>query len=124
MIDVDVDGDRAKFTKVTYHKARKPHRCQECGKEIGPGMEYEKLTWCDSDGFETSCTCSTCREIRDCFLCSYYYGGLWDELCEFFRWNPDELCIGTLDKLSIPARDVMIPWVDELLESVENCRNW
>lgn len=118
-IDVDVEGDRAKFIKISNHKARKQYTCMECGRTISMGENYEKVKWCGDEGFSTWQTCAECQEIRDCFMCSYYYGGVWEEMYEHFRWEPEQLCIGKLDALSPKARDKMIQWIDELLESIE-----
>lgn len=117
-IDVDVDGAVAKFVSRRTHKAKKEYKCMECERLILIGETYEKIIWCDADGISNLRTCAECKEIRDCFMCSYYYGGVWDEMWGFFESNPEELCVGKLDKLSEKSRAVMIDFVDELLEAL------
>ena len=66
-------------------KARKPHRCGECGCDIKPGETYEYVfgVW---DGYADSIhTCSRCVAIREHAVISFpcfcwTYRGMIDEL--------------------------------------------
>jgi uncharacterized protein with PIN domain len=118
MIDVDVDyGDMAKVSRNEIRTARKEHRCYECNKPIRPGEKYESNTAMYEDhGWSTTKTCHVCLELRKCFLCNWYYGGVLDEIREAFDDIWDELKICILDQLGPEARDWVIEMIDERLE--------
>ena len=65
MTDCYCDYDAPEFYHRAERKARKSHRCAECGKAIQPGETYEKASgkW---DGsfcqFKTCCRCTALRE--------------------------------------------------------------
>ena len=73
------------YDKV-WRRARKSHRCYECGSEIPPGEEYEDLTavWERADGLQRIRTCADCVELRDamdtmdCFC--WCHGSLLDDV--------------------------------------------
>lgn len=79
------DGDRPSCFSRAVRKARKEHRCGECGESIGAGQRYEYVSgiW---DGEPSSHkTCLSCQQIRDHFACDgYVYGELWANLEENF----------------------------------------
>lgn len=56
-------GDLPRLVTVTRPKARKTHKCCECGSEILPGETYEKVVglW---DDFQTYKTCLFCAGVR------------------------------------------------------------
>jgi len=111
-VDVD-DGDMAKFARTELRRARKEHHCQECQGRIAVGELYELNTGLYDDGFSTFKTCAICREIRNCYCCNWYYGGVWEELDMWFA--DEEMTLCSLDKLSPEARAEMIDWIDERL---------
>jgi len=45
--------------------ARKPHRCEECGREIRRGERYERVRGIWDGHPDTFCTCVYCLAIRD-----------------------------------------------------------
>ena len=113
MIDVDVDPEfAAKVSQIEMRTAKKIHECQERGKAINPGDKYEYTRCLWENGWDTLKTFETCCEIRGCFLCGFYYGGLWEEMHEYVRWESDDLGLCVLDKLSPKARAVMIEYLD------------
>ena len=73
------------FSIVETRKARKPHKCCECGMEITPPATYEHVVGKYQEEFSIYETCSLCVEIRDVFTCgnSWYYGQLWEEMEEY-----------------------------------------
>jgi hypothetical protein len=99
-IYADSDGESAEFQDVSIRKARKPHRCCECGYEIKPGERYEHY-WGKYDG-ETAAidTCIICMEIAEAFYCDgrLYGGGLWENMSHVMG----ELTTTCFDKLSSP----------------------
>ena len=65
--DVGVD-ECAEMIEIRINKARKEHKCHECGSIILIGEKYlvEKEVF---DGvFSTHKTCLPCKEVRDAYL--------------------------------------------------------
>ena len=58
------DFDPPEFFALNFRRARKEHRCCECGEVIPIGTQYEYISgkWCGD--FETFKTCPTCARIR------------------------------------------------------------
>lgn len=70
------------FCNETRPRARKRHRCCECGKAIAEGEQYVRLDGFWSGDFRTYKLCMECNGMRD-FLqahldCECYLGGLYD----------------------------------------------
>lgn len=67
----------SEFTSVKYFRARKPHKCCECGETIYPGQEYEHAASKYQGEFATFKTCTPCYSIRDRYCPDgYIYGEL------------------------------------------------
>lgn len=67
------DGPAPDFMTVRTVKARKPHKCCECGDIIMRGQSYEKITGLWDGEIETFKTCLPCSSIRrDYAPCSYF----------------------------------------------------
>jgi predicted RNA-binding Zn-ribbon protein involved in translation (DUF1610 family) len=98
-IYADADG-YSELCDVTIRKARKPHRCSECGRQIKVGEKYEHY-WGKWEG-ETAAidTCIICSEIANAFYCDgrLYGGGLWDSMA----YVMGELTTSCFDKLETP----------------------
>ncbi|MCE5309607.1 MAG: hypothetical protein LLG20_18380 [Acidobacteriales bacterium] len=80
----DYDGGN-KFYHAETVKARKQHKCCECGARIVPCQQYETVTGkSDSDIWRFK-TCLPCVEIRGQFYCggSWDIGNLWDSMQEY-----------------------------------------
>ena len=83
------DGEGPSVVRECIRKARKSHRCDECGGEIAPGSLYEHVTGCWDGRWVTHKTCMICRQIRqDFFPCAFYYGELWSSLREQYGYEP------------------------------------
>lgn len=88
------DYDAPIFSSRTTPRARKQHRCDECGAAIYPGETYECFSamWPDSCGYvETFHTCVRCVELRrfiensiPCFC--WGYGNVLDDAREAVMW--------------------------------------
>ena len=77
------DYDPAEFYSSTWPKARKPHKCCECRREIAPGEKYERTVGKWDGQMDTYLTCSECVEIRQQFCCDgWLYGDLWEQMQE------------------------------------------
>lgn len=83
-------------------KARKVHKCNECGRVIEKGEIYERYAGiCDGDFF-TAKTCEGCRIIRDDLFCDgWFFGGIWEEIYANIE-DIENTCFGDL-VLKIPA---------------------
>ena len=77
------DYESAYVCNVTTPKARKPHKCTECGQIIEPGIKYEYVTGIWDGDSHTYKTCPDCLSLRRQFFPrGYYYEGLWENF-----WN-------------------------------------
>lgn len=82
-VEIDTDCECLEMFKQNEVKARKTHRCGECGDIISPGDVYERSSGkCDGD-FDTYKTCLTCVEIRSAIFCgTYIFGAIWDDIMD------------------------------------------
>ena len=95
------DGD-VEFCDVTEHKARKEHKCGECGRIITPGERYQKAFGkCEGEIWNQK-TCAECAEIRAAFTChgGETYGILWEDMRDYAFPEINEVCF---DKLKTVA---------------------
>lgn len=95
----DADGT-CDFADVSVRKARKFHRCSECGRRIEIGQRYEHY-WGKYDGEVSAIdTCLLCAEIAEAFYCDarMFGGGLWESM----DYVMGELTTSCFDKLSTP----------------------
>lgn len=58
------DYDQPEFWSKRDSKAKKEHRCYECGRAIKPGEVFETVAGKWDGHFDTFKTCSHCRDIR------------------------------------------------------------
>lgn len=94
----DYDGS-LEFYDSRVIVARKSHKCEECGREIPSGQQYEYVSGkFDGDFFYVK-TCMDCVDIRDGLTCnggSIAHGQLWGELRDYGFQN---MTMGCLTKL-------------------------
>jgi len=57
------------FSRSVTRRARKAHKCCECGGVIPVGAEHEVCTGRWDGMFDTYRTCAACAEIRAAFVC-------------------------------------------------------
>lgn len=68
---------------ITMRKARKEHKCYECGDTILPGDLYENVRGLWDGAWSEYKTCRVCTAIRRDFCCDgFIYGTLWETLHE------------------------------------------
>ena len=74
-------GDSADCYRVLMRKARKPHKCEECGGTIPARAEYEYASGVhDGSAFSVK-TCAGCASVRAAYVCGFFYHGtLWDSM--------------------------------------------
>ena len=59
------DYDPATIYKASRPTARKPHVCEECGRQIQPGERYESVFGVWENKGNTYHTCRHCLALRD-----------------------------------------------------------
>jgi hypothetical protein len=82
----------------SYPRAAFPHRCDECGRTIPRGEEYERATGLTDDFFFTSKTCLHCVVAREWLrvICStWLYGAVGEDLGEH-RYEDPYCTVGLL----------------------------
>ena len=74
----------------TWHKAKKDHRCCECGKTISVGQQYQRVVGVWDGDFSSYKTCERCAGLRDALaeVSCPTFGGLQDEY-----WNYLDSCL-------------------------------
>lgn len=117
LVDV-VDDYFAEFYQDRTPKAKKEHRCGECGSIVKIGESYEYAV-IKGDDFYYAKTCLICKEIRDQFCCSWYYGMVWEDIMEEID-NQGDLNIGCLDGLSKEAVDKFLKFYSKRFEDDED----
>ena len=77
-------GDRAgRRLSEEMPRARKPHTCGECRRQIVPGETYERTTGIWDGDLSTYKTCTDCISMREEFFCDgWFYGFIWENLVE------------------------------------------
>lgn len=75
------------FFRQRLQRARKPHKCCECGYEIAPGESYEVAAGMTEGYFWSAATCERCADLRDSFeglgFCVSFGGGLFDNYADW-----------------------------------------
>jgi hypothetical protein len=99
-IDVFDGHNDAYFDKIVT--ARKEHQCVECFGTISPGDQYERVALCSEDGWSHFNTCLPCKDIRECFCCTFYFG----EVFESIQEESGDIRLSGLETLNKPARDM------------------
>lgn len=98
----------ATISKTTRPKARKAHRCGECGQGISPGDTYTRWEGLWDGVFQTAKTCHACETLAH---------SLYDR--NFISEGPDgEECLPYLPEVDY-WRDVCADW-PELAEQVDS----
>ena len=67
----DYDGDVPEFFARRVKKARKEHRCCECGATIQVGEQYEYIAGKWDGEISSFKTCLTCSRIRSDYCAPY-----------------------------------------------------
>ncbi len=108
-LSYDENESSAEFFDQKVVKAKKPHKCYECGEDIKVGDKYERTSGKWEGTMSVFCTCLLCKEIRDHFACDkgYMFGELWQDLHDNFF--PEMKAGGPcLDGLSPAAKQSII----------------
>lgn len=106
------DYDAPKMYSEKVVKARKSHRCCECGRLINVGNHYQKACGKWGGDFGEFHTCMDCLNIREAFRCGggFLFGQLWDSLHEF-RNDVTAACVAKIKTVS--AKQYYMDWLRE-----------
>jgi len=116
---VDLWGEFPDFYHAEKPKARKQHKCCECGKTIEPGEIYERVASKYDGAVLTLKTCLVCAEIRETLFCEgFVHESMMDDLGEFVRECFDSLPWAKIREMSQPAQDVVLAMVQEEAEQI------
>lgn len=79
-----VDFDPPVFVFSKWRRARKPHKCDECGWLIRPGTRYEHTSgkWDECSRVYSYAHCELCAELSEAVSaaeCSWCYQSLLDD---------------------------------------------
>lgn len=101
---MDYDGSN-EFYAEAMRRARKAHKCCECGDPIAAGDLYHYASGNSDGDFFTAKTCASCEEIRKAFCCDgWEFTTLWEAISDqlFPYWDPMK-AIDCLAKLTTDA---------------------
>ncbi len=91
------DGDGPEFYNSKIVKARKPHQCYECEKEIPVGQSYERVVGKWDGDISTFEFCLICSEIAEALSCGgRCFGNLWDDAEQNLFPNMTTGCLSKL----------------------------
>jgi hypothetical protein len=98
-------------------KARRSHKCYECGDVINPGDVYERASGLCEGSWWRASVCLACHDIAESLNCdgSREYGSLWERIGDV---GAHAFGLGCLAKLSTAVGKAKLQaWVSrELLD--------
>lgn len=107
-------GDLSAFNDVTMPRARKAHKCCECGREIQRGETYESNKGCWDGQIEVYKTCSDCLSVRDEFFCDgWEFECIWDYMANHIKDMGDQLPWSGIANLTPAARDKVCELIEQ-----------
>jgi len=119
-VNVDFDCGCDGFCSVRLARARKPHRCDECGDEIAIGQSYELNSGRWEVAWYRHRTCGVCQEIRAAFFsCGFLLGMVWEDLKEHIQAFDGEVDAECLVGLSPAARERVCEIIEDVWERIE-----
>lgn len=77
-------------------RARKPHKCGECGHTINSRQRYEAIAEVFDGEFGTHKTCIPCRDVRESLFPhgGWAFGNVWPDIHqEYCVYGDDPFCI-------------------------------
>jgi hypothetical protein len=101
------------YTKI--RKARKEHRCGECGRPILKNEKYEKVDAASDGIFYHHKTCEDCFSVARSFFCNgLIHGRLWSDLEYHVRDIGGQVSSDCLVPLTKTAREKVCDLIEEL----------
>ena len=103
--DCSDDADPVEFfDAVVVKRAKKEHRCDECGETILAGSAYERVSYRFEGEFAMERRCASCHETAGEFGHHVFGGLLWMNFEE--QWDqgsPLQACLNRLSSASAKA---------------------
>ena len=107
--------------RESHPRARVPHRCGECGREIAVGEQYEVLVTAADERVERHHTCADCQSLRDEFFRDgWWRGQVREHVEEHVRELRGEIASECLARLTPAARWWLIGVIDVIDEVWED----
>jgi hypothetical protein len=109
------DGDLGAFVCTDMVRARKAHRCCECGDVIAIGATYERTSGKWEGDVSTFKTCAACVEIRGVLFCEgWSYGATWEDIRESWSTgNRVAACINACETVAAKEK-LAAKWRDHM----------
>jgi len=114
----EYDGPEFYDRKIV--KARKVHKCCECGREIVFAEEYENICGKWDGVFSLYKTCLDCVAIREAMFCEgWYFETMIDDLIEHIRYAGGGISEDCLAGLPPRARGLVCDLIEDYWEDME-----
>jgi hypothetical protein len=110
------DNDTYELFESKMLKARKAHKCGECGKTISIGESYEKCRGLYDGLWYNHKTCDDCLSLRTNFFGSWSSESLWEDFendMDDCGWQVPEKC---LSKATPAARAKICEMIEKYWE--------
>lgn len=95
------------FSNSRIIKARKDHKCYECGRPINKGGMYHYFSGLCEGDFSDYHTCLDCHNIRIGLTCEDglwpYFGDLWNDIIQNFPHLKSTACLTKISTASAKA---------------------
>jgi len=112
LIEVDCHDDDPVLYAETYPRARKEHRCSECGVVIERREKYCRSSGLWDGRFETYKTCMVCDDIRQTLFCGGVFGDMLADVREYIVDSDGQISSDCLLSMSPGARFKVIVMID------------
>lgn len=111
-IYIDCD-EYADVYRSKVQRARKEHKCDECGRTIVRGEEYEYAVMCVEGSWDKSKTCVDCLSVRKVFFChGWQFTTLWEYLDEHIQNTNGQISSDCILALTPAARVDVLDRID------------
>ena len=114
------DYDPCVTLKEGSPKARKDHKCNECGCLIPSGDQYLTYVGVFEGKFFIHKTCMDCKSIRDVFFSDgFIFEMLWENLHEYIDESNGEIPENCIAELTPKARNKVCELIEKTWEDYE-----
>lgn len=116
---VDFDGYWECSSSV-MRKARKEHKCSECGRTIERGEKYNYFSGKWEGSFDDSKTCVDCLSVIKVFFCNGAgIGAMYDELYRHVLCNDGVISSDCIVPLTPRAREKVCGIIEQAWETLD-----
>ena len=100
-------------------KAKKTHKCRDCGRDINKGETYNYTKYLFDGKWFNDKACSDCQSAIDRFFPHGGYRELWMEIAEEVSSVEGEIPESCISELSLSAREKLCDIMDEYFDSYD-----